>query len=527
MAFERTVTSRGKKYRQLVESRWDKVRKQSRIHVIRHLGSVMERNGKEEILPAEYRFESIDMSYPVGKIAVFWKIAEEFQVKRCLSDSIGEEKATAILLLVMNQLTGRRSLSRIGEWIGRSPVHRWISVDQEKLTKDYFLSALDGISDHGDDGSTSYSMSIQHSLSEKWKGIIGSDRPRYFFYQDITRIRWNGSENEFAERGYGAQTGRPHIGFGLLVSRDRYFPLFGYPVRGSSPDKVTVRETLDNLSSWTLRWVTLVWDRGFVSRANIDHALSMKYHVLSGGPHTSSEVDAWICKYEDSDIERRENIIEMPGKRGIYFAEETGTIFGHTCRIVVIMDPERRDRSRTERDIAIQRLESETSKKIIADLKSSLSPIVRPARGRRGYEIDPSEEERARRLDGRSLLFCTDTSMSGRDIVRTYFQKDRVEKAFRHLKGDASLSPVRYQLPSRVEAYLSVVNFIAYYIIAAVMWKIDTGKIGISYEDLMDKLSEINEVVLVRRGNRMYRWTTVSQEMQRIVKPFGIMSLQT
>ena len=526
MSFERTITSRGKKYRQLVESVWDREKKQSRIHVIRHLGSVVDRNGKEVTIPPESRFSSIDMTYPVGNIAVFWKIAEELHILRCLSDSIGEDNAAAILLLAMNQLTGRRALTKIGDWITGSPIHRWITFDYEKITKDYFLNALDSISSWKGNVYESHSADIQHRLSEKWKGMMGSDRARYFFYQDITRIRWNGNENEFAERGYGSQVGRPHIGFGLLVSRDHYMPLAGYAVRGSNPDKVTVRETMDNLHSWKMKRIVLVWDRGFVSRANIEYALKMKYNVLSGGPHTSSEVDAWISKYQDSEIERRENIIRMPRDRGIYFVDEIGTLFGHTCRIVVIMDPERRNRDRIERDIAIQRLESGTSGRIIAEIKASLSPIVKTARGRRGYVIAPAEEERARKLDGRSLLFCTDVSMPGRDIVKTYFQKDRVEKAFRHLKGDASLSPVRYQIPGRVEAYLSVINFVAYEIIAAILWKIETNHMEISYEDLMDKLSGISEVVLIRKGSKIYRWTTVSQEMQKLLKPFDVLSLQ-
>ena len=160
-------------------------------------------------------------------------------------------------------------------------------------------------------------------------------------------------------------------------------------------------------------------------------------------------------------------------------------------------------------------------------MKASLSPIVKPARDRRGYEIDSPKEAKIRKLDGRSLLFCTDISMSGKDIVKTYFQKDRVEKAFRHLKGDVFLSPVSYQLPGRVEAYLSVVNFIAYEIMAAVMWKINYHNMRISYEDLVGKLSGMSEVVLVRKSRKICRWTTVSQEIQKLIKPFDIMSLQT
>jgi hypothetical protein len=70
-----------------------------------------------------------------------------------------------------------------------------------------------------------------------------------------------------------------------------------------------------------------------------------------------------------------------------------------------MLDPQKRNRSRVERDLLLQKLESETSKKKIAELKKGLSPLVNPARGRRGYEINAAEEELARRLDGRSLFF--------------------------------------------------------------------------------------------------------------------------
>lgn len=66
-----------------------------------------------------------------------------------------------------------------------------------------------------------------------------------------------------------------------------------------------------------------------------------------------------------------------------------------------------------------------------------------------------------------------------------------MEKAFRHLKGDASLFPVIYKLLGRVNGYLSVVDFLAYEIMAAIDWKIDFHNVSIRYEDLADKLSKI------------------------------------
>jgi len=530
MTFERTTTVEGKKYRQLVESKWDPEKKQSRIHVIKHLGRVIEEAGEEKLVPSQLKFDSVDHAYPVGKLALFWKIAEEYEVQKSISKAIGRDNndtSMAILILAINQLLGRKSLTKIGEWVSETPIPRWTKIEPNKLTKDYFLSALDNISAQNENMKSSYSYPIQNNITNAWKKIVGSEPARYFFYQDITRIRWNGSQTILAEKGYGAQIGRPHIGFGLVVSKDNYMPVMGYPVRGSSPDKTTVVETIDNLSRWDTKNITLVWDRGFVSKPNIDYARGKDFHVLSGGSHTSNEVIDWITKYTDSEIEKRENIHKMSRGNGVYCIEDTGKLYGYNCKIVIMLDPQRRNNSRIERDLLIQELESEISGKKIAELKKELTPIVKPARGRRGYKIDREKEELARKLDGRSLFFSTDTTMTGKELVKTYFQKDHIEKAFRYLRGNACLAPIGYQLPNRVEAYLSVVNFISYELIAAIIWKIETFNLDIGYESLIEKASKIFEVEFTSKGSKLYRWTHISKEDEKIFKPFNILSVRS
>ena len=529
MSFYRTVTSRGNKYRQLVESKWDKEKKQPRIHFLKHVGAIIEKDGKEELIPSKIKFDSIDRSYPVGKLALFWKVAEEFEIQKSISKVIGkEEKNTsmALLILVLNQLIGRKPLTKIQQWISETPIPRWTKINVDLLTKDYFLSSLDIICHENSTLKTSYSYSIQNNIANAWRRIIGNEPERFFFFQDITRIRWNGDQSFWAENGYGAQTGRPHLGFGLVVSKDNYMPVMGYPVRGSHPDTTTVEETINNLTRWNMKKITLVWDRGFVSTPNVCYARDKNYHVLSAGSHTSKEVEDWITKYDDCEIERRENILSKPKGKGVYCTEEIGSLYGKECKIVVMLDTQKRNCSRVDRDLLLQKLESETSKKKIAELKKGLSPLVNPARGRRGYEINETEEELSRRLDGRSLFFCTDTKMPGQEIVRTYFQKDHIEKAFRFLKGNACLSPVKYQLPGRVEGYLSVINFIAYELIAAVLWKIEKHKIDLSYEDLMEQVSKMYEIELTSKGSKVYQWTHFSKDTEKILKSFDILSLQ-
>mgnify|MGYP001559439659 FL=1 len=530
MTFERISHSRGRKYKQLCENHWDPVKKCSVTKVIRHLGTVVEENGKEKLRPSALKVDSVDKAYPVGKLAVYWKLAEEFKIYNSIAKpfgSDGDDVAKGILILALNQLVGRRSLTKLGPWVSDGPLSRWMGISGRTLTKDYFLSALDNISQDVDTVRCSYSNSIQRNLRNGWSGVIGDEPERFFFYQDITRIKWNGSTNYYANSGHGTPRGRPHLGFGLLVSKDNYMPIMGYPVRGQHHDTTTVRETIDNLTRAHMKNITLVWDRGFVSKKNIKMARDKQMHVLSAGVRSNNEVIEWISKYSDAEIEQRDNIMRMAKDKGIYHKDTIGNLYGQECKIVTTIDPQKRNHARVSRDLLLHTLEHESKKDEISRLKKNLKPLVVPSSGRRGYKIDSDEEYLARQCDGRSLFFCTDTTMSGEEIVRTYFQKDYVEKAFRFLKKDACLAPVRYQLPGRVETYLSVVNFIAYELMAAVLWKLKEHKYEIGFEELMEEADKIYEVEMTSKGNKIYRWTHMTNNVKTMFKPYGIADLQT
>jgi hypothetical protein len=96
--------------------------------------------------------------------------------------------------------------------------------------------------------------------------------------------------------------------------------------------------------------------------------------------------------------------------------------------------------------------------------------------------------------------------MPGKELIRTYFQKDHIEKAFRYLRGNACLAPVGYQLPNRVEAYLSVVNFISYELIAAILWNIDYCEIIRYFFEMPRRVSKIVHVNWRKlKSDRFYR----------------------
>lgn len=523
MSFERTVTSRGKKYRQLVESRWDPARKQSRIHVIRHLGAVIEEGGVERVVPARLRVDSFESSRSVGGLALWYRLCEEFRLRKCVTDALGDEEAGgAVLALVLNQLVGRRSLDEVGPWLSSSSIARWSGLDPAEWTKDALLGTLDRLCTVNEEGRFSQCLAVQRNATGAWRDVVGRDRSRSYYYHDVTRIRYNGTTCPLAERGYGAVPTRPHVGFALLTARAHQFPLLGFPVRGSHPDATTVPTTLAALRAWDLPPTTIVWDRGMLSRPNMKMARDAGFHVLTGVPERGNEAIHALTQWRDADIEQRENTLRRQKTGGVYVKAWDATFLGQKGRFAVVLDPQKRTRERLQRDLLIEEIQQATSKARITQLREALGKLITPSPGRRGWRINAAREAAERTKDGRTLFFTTDRDLEGRDIVKAYYQRDEVEKAFRTLRGETSLAPIGYRKPGRVEAYLSVINYLAYLLRAGAAWKIRENELGVSVDELIAHLEEIHEVVVLSGKERIARWTHVSEDARRLMKPFGI-----
>ena len=71
------------------------------------------------------------------------------------------------------------------------------------------------------------------------------------------------------------------------------------------------------------------------------------------------------------------------------------------------------------------------------------------------------------------------------------------------------------------------INFIAYELIAVVLWKIEEHKLNTTYEKLIRDTSKIYEVELTSKKTKIHRWTHVTKEVEKTLKPFNVMSLQT
>ncbi len=83
-------------------------------------------------------------------------------------------------------------------------------------------------------------------------------------------------------------------------------------------------------------------------------------------------------------------------------------------------------------------------------------------------------------------IICHNTSLDDKDVVKRYYAKDTIERAFKHMKGVLSLRPVRVWVPSHVYAHIKIC-YLSYAILSMLQYRIE--RTGISGEDALELLS--------------------------------------
>ncbi len=193
-------------------------------------------------------------------------------------------------------------------------------------------------------------------------------------------------------------------------------------------------------------------------------------------------------------------------------------------RVALIADTMRAARERLERDGLLRDVERATNPKRLRELREDLGGLAVSAPGRRGFTVDQTAAQEDRRGDGRFLMFSTDPSLEAEEMFRIYFQRDEIEKAFRTIKGELSLGPIRYQRRDRIDAYTTVI-YLAY-----LLWSYTQQRLREKYPSLTvsQALRLVGDIHAVRfqSGKRTLEWTTRrSSEQEKIMKLVGALRL--
>ena len=507
-------------YRYEVESYWDRKKKQPRQRTLRFLGRV-DKEGRV-IVPPAIRVDSLSNSFPVGSLALFYAVARELDMLAHIQEVLDVDHDTAghVLCLVLNQIGAKRPLSGLSDWVVRSPIPRWEHLDISRLNRESFDRALHRLCHSTVDGGfEDLGLTLQAEMTKVWRG--NTREPAQFYY-DVTRQLYYGSSCSYAESGYfPGGTSKNVLGFGMVTSRHRQHPVLCRAIRGSRSDTLTVQDVVNHLKSWGFKRLTLILDRGMISKENVEFIVKSGFDLVGLVPATYKEAWNYITHWPNSKLARPQHLVERASGAKVYTRAWRAPLLGQkSMRVALVQDPLRATHEQLERDGLISALGKTTNPTRLRELRGELGALAIPAPGRRGFIIDTAGVAEDRLGDGRFLMFSTDASLDAEQMFRIYFQRDEVEKAFRAIKGELSLGPIRYRRRDRIDAYTTVI-YLAY-----LLWSRAQERLREKYPSMAvtKAVALVEDVHLVRvqSGKKISEWITRrSKEQDKLLSLVG------
>ena len=327
--------------------------------MIRYLGKT-----KDLARPRESETHSI-RSW--GDVQALFSIAGELQfsniINRYIQKGGGVEPSKLMFILAANRLLDPCSKRKVKNWYARTALEDILGVGQDQLSCQNLCSFLDYLKPNKIE-------KIENAFAKVLQERYGTSMD-YIIY-DITSTYTFGSIDGLSERGFS----RDHrgdleqINIGLAVTEKEHFPIMHQVFEGNVPDIVTLPGTANKLDKCKciegVPKITLIHDRGFLSKDNIEILDSMeRFDFICGAKRTPE-----IYEFIDQAITRNDFEVIKEDEEGnkISGTAFNGPLYNRTRKIVVVNSP---TLQRTRSENRMKKIEQ--AKEILKELQVSCS----------------------------------------------------------------------------------------------------------------------------------------------------------
>ena len=294
---------------------------------------------------------------------------------------------------------------------------------------------------------------------------------------DVSSSYYEGHTCPLMQFGYSrdGKRGRPIVVYGVLADRrGRPLALQAYP--GNTADPSTVPDQVETLRQrFGLQRLVLVGDRGMLTDTQVEH--------LRQFPGLG-----WISALRHTDIRQlaEQGTVQMSLFDERNLAEIRSPLYPGE-RLVVCSNPALAAHRRSKREAllsateeALERIRREVQRRTKKPLQATaIAEKVGRAKqrfkvgkhfetviedGRFAFSRKQHSIEREAALDGLYVLRTSQADLAAEEVVRSYKNLTRVERAFRCLKTvDLMVRPIRHRSEERVRAHLFLC-LLAYYV---------------------------------------------------------------
>lgn len=489
MGFIRKIKRGGKTYLAEVENKW--VNGTCVQKHIRYIGK--EADGKT-ILSSSLSDVAIDKVKLHGPLLVLNHLAKEIGLSEALGD-YGDE----ILSLVYAHCLDYKSINQMTSWFERTDLNMILDLDE--LTEKRLLHALDSLEQQNQDvlqRRIFENVSKQYNLDTR--GMVYDVTNTYLYGKKCPLGKW-GKDKE-------GVLGRPLIQIGLGVTQKEGIPIFHKTYEGNIHDSRTFQDAITNFEDYQIEDGMVIFDRGIPSERTCEEIQQLKWKVLCGLPLSQGLkqfVRPIVKRAVFLDLKHRVRL----GGSVFYVVTKpysVGTVRG---TLAICYNERKKNDLKESRYDEIEQAQNQLAQN--KPIKAGLEELFS-----KSGQLIPARLAEEEELDGYSFIFTT-ASLSPAEMVKLYFDKDLVEKAFQSLKGVVRLRPIRHWLYNRVVAHVFIC-YLAYLLLS--LLKLRLKKLGISPVTALQELDTLYKVYLrdSRKGFQLSRVVALSRMQEKIMK---------
>jgi transposase len=214
------------------------------------------------------------------------------------------------------------------------------------------------------------------------------------------------------------------------------------------------------------------------------------------------------------DINAKDSVLQYTNrvrlKKAVFYVVTRNYTIGEVKGTVAVCFNERLKRNLKESRYD----EVVNAEKLLAEGKSIKSELTRYF-DKHG-KLLPKKLEAAEEFDGYACIFTTDV-LSKEEMVRVYFDKDLIEKAFQSLKGVIKVQPIRHWLYNRVIAHVFIC-YLAYLLLS--LLKLRLKKIEMSPVEALRELDSLYKVYMrdEKKNFKVSRLVALTKKQEKILR---------
>ena len=368
------------------------------------------------------------------------------------------------LSLAYSQLLEKRSINKLEDWMRYTEIPEVLGIELPSVKELY--ESLADINEEDFEKINEKMFSVFESYENIKESAIIDVTDTYFSGANVNIKRRKGKDKKISKL----------IQIGLAVSFKNGFPIFHKKYHGNLSGIDIFRDMALELKN--KRISSIIMDRGMLSLENLEMALNLKFKIIAGIRKTQTLVKGFISKIDRDEIYTKKNLIQL--KNTQVFIRTFDYMNG---KLIVVYNP----------SLEVIKKQLNFNKDIDSE-----------------FDI------------GYSLIYHN-TKYSSDEVVKNYYDKDMVERAFKHIKGVLNLRPIRVWLNNHIEGHIKIC-YLAYAILSLMNFKL--RKIKITAVDALSSLKHGYKINL-RDNSSGFEWSvhvSLEPKQQKILKTLGVVT---